>query len=96
VTVDLGGWLAEGLTTAFFGFFFSLPRLSRLPMNDSSPSSDAGFVLFVSRWRLRPVCLSPVSRVGRLAETVCPKIMRPKIASLTMVPPKIIAPETMP
>jgi len=40
VIVDLGGW-PEGLGTTFFGFFFSLPRASRLPINCSSSRFDA-------------------------------------------------------
>jgi hypothetical protein len=36
-TIGLVG-LLTGLLSVFFGFFFSLPRLSRLPMNRSFPS----------------------------------------------------------
>jgi hypothetical protein len=44
--MTLGGW-PEGLATTFFGFFFSLPRASRLPMKYSSPYFDAGFSVLV-------------------------------------------------
>jgi len=48
VVMTLGGW-PEGLATTFFGFFFSLPRASRLPMKYSSRYFDAGFPALVSR-----------------------------------------------
>jgi hypothetical protein len=56
--MTLGGW-PEGLATTFFGFFFSLPRASRLPMKYSSPYFDAGFPALVS---CNPV--SPRNLVG--------------------------------